>query len=125
MTHSAGYMTPIDGERWSVHAPDGRQLARHGCAAAAQLHLVDLALAAPPVPNGAPWSAERPSRRAGRHLVVSLGNLREAGCCSGYGPAPICEICEQPVLDPTDPMDYGVCRACWREHDDDTLSEEV
>jgi hypothetical protein len=87
MTHSAGYMTPIDGERWSVHAPDGRQLARHGCAAAAQLHLIDLALSQDDNAPARPWTsyattqgpestcAARCSRRSDRAVAEKHRNL--------------------------------------------------
>jgi hypothetical protein len=32
----------------------------------------------------------------------------------------VCEVCERPVTDVTDPMDHGVCRDCWREHREET-----
>jgi hypothetical protein len=41
---SAGWITPIEGGRWSVHDGAGKRLAVHACAAMAQIHLLDFAL---------------------------------------------------------------------------------
>ena len=59
-------------------------------------------------------------------MTATTPGGEEGGCgCSGYGPPPICDICERVVLDPHDPMDFGVCQACWREHNEMLNKEET
>jgi hypothetical protein len=62
----------------------------------------------------APWSSEGPSPAREEAPVDARPQPSDVTCSGYWPPLPVCEICERIILDPHDPMEFGVCQACWR-----------
>ena len=59
------------------------------------------------------------------HLAALLYGGNEESGCTGYGPEPVCDLCEEPFTEDNPEGGYGCCARCWSENIDIDTNEET